>query len=148
MTLNQHETKTKSKITRYQIRAASIPLDLNGACPSTRKTFPATKTPTWITFPCFSTSHTKSIHSCCSWIHAGKKSLCCRSSRRGRGHAFVVSMAHRVPTRANPAIKSCFMVFSVSNISFYMVGVILLPFSYTIIRHKIPGGNVDHKLRS
>ena len=34
MTLNQHETKTKSKITRYQIRAASIPLDLNGACPS------------------------------------------------------------------------------------------------------------------
>ena len=37
MTLNQHETKTKSKITRYQIRAASIPLDLNRACPSKKK---------------------------------------------------------------------------------------------------------------
>ena len=65
-----------------------------------------------------------------------------------RGHAFVVSMAHRVPTRANPTIKSCFKIFNVSNISLYMVGVILIPFSYTIIRHKIPGGNVDHKLRS
>ena len=37
-----------------------------------------------------------------------------------RGHAFVVSMAQRVRTRANPAIKSCFEISSVSNISLYM----------------------------
>ena len=64
-----------------------------------------------------------------------------------RGHAFVVSMAHRVPTRANRAIESCFEIFSVSNISLYMVGVILIPFSYTI-RDIISGKNLDHKLRS
>ena len=64
-----------------------------------------------------------------------------------RGHAFVVSMAHRVPTRTNPAIESCFEIFSVSNISLYMVGVILIPFSYTI-RGIISGKNLDHKLRS
>ena len=66
----------------------------------------------------------------------------------GRGHEFVVSMTHRVPTRADPATKSCFEMFSVSNISLYMVGVILIQFSDTITRYKIPGKKVDHKLRS
>ena len=70
------------------------------------------------------------------------------SREEERGHAFVVSMAHRVPARANPAVESCFEIFSVSTISLYMVGVILILYSYAIPRHKIPGGNVDHKLRS
>ena len=39
MTLNQHKTKTKSKITRHQIRAAPIPLDLIGACPREEEKF-------------------------------------------------------------------------------------------------------------
>ena len=34
MPFDQYETKTVFKITRYQIRAASIPLDLNRACHS------------------------------------------------------------------------------------------------------------------
>ena len=66
----------------------------------------------------------------------------------GRGHEFVVSMTHRVPTRADQEIKSCFEMFSVSNISLYMVGVILIQFSDTITRDKIPGKKVEHKLRS
>ena len=57
-------------------------------------------------------------------------------------------MTHRVPTRADPAIESCFEMFSVSNISLYMVGVILIQFSDTITRDKIPGKKVEHKLRS